>query len=79
MVDEPALVAALSEGRLGGAGLDVFENEPHVPAALLSLPNVSLAPHVGSATHETRLAMGNLMLANLDAFFADKPLPTPVV
>ncbi len=79
IVDEQALVAALSEGRLGGAGLDVFENEPHVPAALLSLPNVSLAPHVGSATHETRLAMGNLMLANLDAFFADRPLPTPVV
>ncbi len=78
IVDEQALVAALSEGRLGGAGLDVFEREPHVPAALLSLPNVSLAPHVGSATHETRLAMGNLMLANLDAFFADGPLPTPV-
>ncbi len=79
IIDEPALVAALTEGRLGAAGLDVFENEPHVPAALLPLPNVSLAPHVGSATHETRLAMGNLMLANLDAFFAGDPLPTPVV
>ena len=79
VIDEPALVEALVQGRLGAAGLDVFEHEPHVPAALLSLPNVSLAPHVGSATQETRLAMGELMLANLRAFFDDAPLPTPVV
>ncbi len=79
IIDEPALVEALAEGRLGAAGLDVFADEPHVPAALLSLPNVSLAPHVGSATQETRLAMGSLMLANLHAFLAGAPLPTPVV
>ena len=79
IIDEAALVEALVERRLGGAGLDVFENEPHVPAALLDLPHVALAPHVGSATAETRNAMGQLMLANLDAFFAGRELPTPVV
>ena len=79
IVDEPALVRALVEHRLGGAGLDVFADEPNVPAALLSLPHVALAPHVGSATAETRAAMGNLMLENLDAFFTGKPLPTAVV
>ena len=79
VIDEDALVAALVEGRLGGAGLDVFADEPHVPEALLGLENVVLAPHVGSATRETREAMGNLMLDNLDAFFASRDLPTPVV
>ena len=79
IVDEPALVAALLEGRLGGAGLDVFADEPNVPEALLALPQVALAPHVGSATAETREAMGQLMLDNLEAFFADRPLLTPVV
>ena len=79
VVDEPALVAALAEQRLGGAGLDVFADEPNVPEALRRLPNVALAPHVGSATQETREAMGNLMLENLDAFFCGRPLPTPVV
>ena len=79
IVDEPALVAALLEGRLGGAGLDVFVDEPNVPEALLALPQVALAPHVGSATTETRDAMGRLMLDNLEAFFAERPLPTPVV
>ena len=79
VVDEPALVASLLEQRLGGAGLDVFADEPNVPAALLSLPNVALAPHVGSATGETREAMGRLMLENLHAFFAGRPLPTAVV
>ena len=79
IVDEPELVAALVENRLGGAGLDVFADEPNVPQALLSLPNVALAPHVGSATEETREAMGNLMLENLDAFFSGRPLPTAVV
>ncbi len=79
VVDEDALVAALVEGRLGGAGLDVFEREPHVPEALWTLPNVVLAPHVGSATDETRSAMGQLMLDNLAAHFAGGPLPTPVV
>ncbi len=79
IVDEPALVAALLEGRLGGAGLDVFADEPNVPEALLGLTQVALAPHVGSATAETREAMGRLMLDNLEAFFADRPLLTAVV
>ncbi len=79
IIDEPALVAALVDHRLGGAGLDVFVDEPHVPEALLSLPHVALAPHVGSATAETREAMGNLMLENLEAFFAGRKLPTAVV
>ena len=79
VVDEPALVEALVEGRLGGAGLDVFAQEPNVPEALLSLPHVALAPHSGSATVETRAAMGNLMLENLDAFFSGRALPTAVV
>jgi lactate dehydrogenase-like 2-hydroxyacid dehydrogenase len=79
LVDENALVKALQDGRLGGAALDVFEDEPNVPAALFAMDNVVLAPHLGSATHETRRAMADLVLANLDAHFAGKPLPTPVV
>ncbi|TZG26126.1 2-hydroxyacid dehydrogenase [Sphingomonas montanisoli] len=78
VVDEDALVAALVEGRLGGAGLDVFAHEPHVPAALLPLPNVVLLPHQGSATVETRDAMAQLVLDNLAAFFAGQPLLTPL-
>lgn len=78
VVDEKALVAALIEGRLGGAGLDVFEDEPRVPEALFALDTVVLQPHVGSATTETRSAMGRLMLDNLAAYFAKKPLLTPV-
>ena len=78
VVDEPELVAALQDGRLGGAGLDVFADEPHVPEALLSMENVVLQPHQGSATVETRKAMGDLMLANLEAHFAGRPLPTPL-
>jgi hydroxypyruvate reductase len=79
IVDEDALVAALADGRLGGAGLDVFRHEPNVPEALLTLDNVVLQPHQGSATAECRLDMGNLVLANLEAHFAGRPLPTPVV
>lgn len=79
VVDEPALVLALAEGRLGGAGLDVFADEPRVPAALWAMPNVVLLPHIASATHDTRTAMGDLMLANLDAHFAGEALPTAVV
>jgi len=79
IVDEPALAAALAEGRLGAAGLDVFQHEPQVPEALLALDNVVLQPHQGSATEECRLDMGNLVLANLAAHFAGRPLPTPVV
>jgi len=79
VVDQAALVAALTERRLAGAGLDVFEDEPRVPEALTRLDSVVLTPHVGSATHATRLAMGRLMLDNLAAHFAGKPLLTPVV
>lgn len=79
IIDEPALVDALAARRIWGAGLDVFDDEPNVPEALLTMPHVSLAPHVGSATAETRDAMGKLMLANLEAFFAGAELPTPVV
>ena len=78
VVDEDALVEALVSGKLGGAGLDVFVNEPHVPEALLSMDNVVLQPHVGSGTHETRRAMSQLVLDNLDAKFAGKPLLTEI-
>jgi lactate dehydrogenase-like 2-hydroxyacid dehydrogenase len=78
IVDEPALIAALSDGRLGAAALDVFAEEPAVPAALAALPNVVLTPHVGSLTVETRHAMGQLVVDNLLAHFAGRPLPTPV-
>ena len=78
VVDEAALVAALREGSLGGAGLDVFADEPHVPEALLGMDNVVLLPHVGSATLETRAAMGDLVVDNLRAHFAGKPALTPV-
>lgn len=78
-VDEPELVKALAEGRVGGAGLDVFEDEPNVPEALFGMDNVVLVPHVGSATHETRTAMADLVLGNLEAHVLKKPLLTPVV
>jgi lactate dehydrogenase-like 2-hydroxyacid dehydrogenase len=79
IVDEPELVLALQEGRLGAAALDVFEDEPNVPSALFAMDNVVLTPHVASATEETRTAMGQLMMDNLAAHFAGRPLPTPVV
>ena len=78
VVDETALVEALQKGVIAGAGLDVFENEPNVPAALRALDNVVLTPHMASATHETRQAMADLALANLQAHFARRPLPSPV-
>ena len=78
LVDEAALVAALESGGLGGAALDVFEHEPDVPAALRAMPETVLAPHVGSATVDTRRAMADLVLANLDAHFAGQPLPSAV-
>ena len=79
IVDEAALVDALREGRLGGAGLDVFEDEPRVPEALWTMDQVVLQPHQASATHETREAMARLVLDNLAAQFAGRPLLTPVV
>ena len=69
IVDETALVAALQAGTIKGAGLDVFADEPHIPAPLMTMDNVVLLPHVGSATNETRKAMGDLCKANLDAWF----------
>lgn len=79
ILDEEALVAALIEGRLGGAGLDVFAHEPAVPEALWRLDNVVLQPHQASATVETRRAMADLVLANLAAHFAGRELPSTVV
>lgn len=78
VVDEDALVEALVSGRLAGAGLDVFTDEPNVPAALVGLDNVVLLPHVGSATVQTRAAMEALTLRNLDSFLASGELVTPV-
>ena len=75
VVDEAALVAALQEGRLGAAGLDVFENEPVIPDALKDMKNVTLTPHVGSATVETRQAMADLVVENIVTFFKNgKPI-----
>lgn len=78
VVDEDALVAALEDGRIAGAGLDVFADEPHVPAVLLARDDVVLLPHVGSATTQTREAMGRVVLDNVDAFLARGELVTPV-
>jgi hydroxypyruvate reductase len=78
VVDEPALIDALREGRIAGAGLDVFADEPRVPEAFMSMENVVLQPHVASATHKTRAAMGQLVIDNLAAHFAGKPLVTPI-
>lgn len=78
VIDEAAMIQALKEGKLGSAGLDVFDKEPSVPAELLALDNVVVQPHVGSATHPTRTAMGQLVIDNLAAHFAGKPLVTPV-
>ncbi len=78
VVDEPALIARLRDGRLGFAALDVFQNSPRIAPAFLELPNVLLQPHHGSATIETRTAIGQLMIDNLAAHFAGRKLPTPV-
>ncbi len=74
VVDEAALAAALREGRIGGAGLDVYEQEPAVPEALMELPNVVLLPHLGSNSRETRVAMGLSAVESLTAFFDGQPL-----
>jgi lactate dehydrogenase-like 2-hydroxyacid dehydrogenase len=78
-IDEPELVSALLEGRLGGAGLDVFENEPEVPDQLFGLENVVLLPHVGTDTVETSEAMADLVINNLEAHFLKKPLLSLVI
>jgi lactate dehydrogenase-like 2-hydroxyacid dehydrogenase len=76
VIDEAALVRALVEKRIAGAGLDVFDQEPNVPAALLALDNVVLLPHIASATRETRQAMADRVAANLAAGLAGRPLPS---
>ena len=75
IVDHDALVAALTNGRLAGAGLDVYPHEPQVPEPLLALENVVLLPHLGSANAETRIAMGMKALVNVEAFARGEPLP----
>jgi lactate dehydrogenase-like 2-hydroxyacid dehydrogenase len=79
LVDEPVLVEMLKADKIAGAALDVFEKEPKVPQELLTLDNVVLSPHQGSATYQTRDKMGRLVVANLDAHFAGEPLISPVV
>ena len=78
VVDEAALVAALESGAIAGAGLDVFQGEPAVNPAILAAPNTVLLPHLGSATRETRVAMGLKVVANARAFAAGELLPDPV-
>lgn len=78
VVDEAALIEALQNGVIGGAGLDVFENEPNVPEALRAFPHVVLAPHIGSGTTQTRQAMADLAFNNLKSYFDHKKVHTPV-
>lgn len=79
VVDEAALVSALQDKRIAGAGLDVFEHEPATPAALNAMDNVVMLPHIASGTHETRRAMADLMVANLDGWFREEKVLTRVV
>lgn len=78
VVSESDLIDALEGGLIAGAGLDVFEDEPHVPASLARMDNVVLSPHQASATHETRAAMARLVVENLDSYFSQAKLLTPV-
>ncbi|MFO1068946.1 MAG: 2-hydroxyacid dehydrogenase [Geminicoccaceae bacterium] len=78
LVDEPALVELLAARKLGAAGLDVFDDEPHVPEALFALDNVVLTPHIASNTEETAAAMGDLVVANLVSWFAGKGAISPI-
>jgi lactate dehydrogenase-like 2-hydroxyacid dehydrogenase len=78
VIDEPALIAALHEGKILAAGLDVFAGEPHVPEELLAMENVVLLPHVGSASEYTRAKMDQLLVDNIRAWAAGRPPPTPV-
>jgi lactate dehydrogenase-like 2-hydroxyacid dehydrogenase len=78
VIDQAALVAALAGEQLAGAGLDVYQKEPHAPDALTAFPNVVLTPHVGGHTIDSHLGMQDCAIANLEAFFAGKPLAYPV-
>ena len=78
VIDQAALVAALADDSIAGAGLDVYEKEPHAPDALTAFPNVVLTPHVGGHTIESHIAMQDCVIANLEAYFAGKPLPHAV-
>lgn len=79
VVDEPALIRALQTGRIAGAGLDVYEHEPHVPQALLEMDQVVVLPHLASGTEETRQAMADLVINNLDSWFQAGRVHTRVV
>ena len=78
VIDEAALVRALSDKTIAGAGLDVYDREPHAPDALTALPNVVLTPHIGGHTLDSHVAMQDCVLANLTAFFQGKALPYAV-
>jgi lactate dehydrogenase-like 2-hydroxyacid dehydrogenase len=78
VIDQPALIAALTDQTIAGAGLDVYAKEPHAPDALTALPNVVLSPHIGGHTLESHVAMQDCVIANLEAFFAGNPLPYKV-
>jgi lactate dehydrogenase-like 2-hydroxyacid dehydrogenase len=78
VIDQAALVAALAGESIAGAGLDVYEKEPHAPDALTAFPNVVLTPHVGGHTIDSHMGMQNCVIANLEAFFAGQPLPHAV-
>jgi lactate dehydrogenase-like 2-hydroxyacid dehydrogenase len=78
VIDQTALVAALAAEEIAGAGLDVYEKEPHAPDALTAFPNVVLTPHIGGHTLESHTAMQDCVIANLEAYFAGKPLPYAV-
>jgi len=79
IVDEPALIAALRTGKIAGAGMDVFQDEPHVPAELIAMENVVMAPHIGSTTREVREARTAKLLANLRAHFSGVPVPDSMI
>jgi phosphoglycerate dehydrogenase-like enzyme len=78
VIDPDALVRALTEKTIAGAGLDVYAREPHAPDALTAFPNVVLTPHIGGHTLESHRAMQDCVIANLTAFFAGRPLAYPV-
>jgi lactate dehydrogenase-like 2-hydroxyacid dehydrogenase len=78
VIDQPALIQALTEKTIAGAGLDVYAREPHAPDALTALPNVVLTPHTGGHTLESHMAMQDCVMENLAAFFAGRPLAYPV-